>query len=362
MRSNRLLVAGLLLAAFLWTGCTGLFHNEPAAPVGGEAAEKSPAEQPVAEKPAETVAARPTERIERLPNGLWVIVRERHLGGMAAFRIYVAAGALNEAEYAGAGISHLLEHLVSGGATPTRTEDQVREALEAIGADTNAQTGKQDVCYFGQTVGPQIEMLIDVVADYVMHVKIDPKSFDREHEVVQRELERGEANPDVVLWTLADETFFLSHPAHFPVIGYAEDLKRLKIEDAQRFYRRVVTPDRSVAVCVGDFDADKVFAKIRDTMGKWERQPGPCCRRATSRWPRATPSARGTWPPSGRSSSGRASSSRIPICTRSTSWRSSWGKGTRRAWWPTSARSAASSSRSRLPASRRRATTAGRSW
>jgi len=295
MRSNRLLLAGLLLTAFLWAGCTGLFHNEPAPAPGGEAVETPSAEQPAAEKPvaeqapaekpakaekpaaekaSETVAARPTERIERLPNGLWVIVRERHLGGMAAFRIYVAAGALNEAEYAGCGISHLLEHLVSGGATPTRTEDQVREALEAIGADTNAQTGKQDVCYYGQAVGAQTETLIDVIADYVMHVKIDPKSFEREHEVVTRELERGEANPDVVLWNLADETFFLSHPAHFPVIGYAEDLKRLKIEDAQKFYRRVVTPDRSVAVCVGDFDADKVFAKIRDTMGKWERQPG----------------------------------------------------------------------------------------
>jgi len=96
-------------------------------------------------------ALRAGERIERLDNGLRVIVKERHLGGVAAFRIYVAAGALNEGEYSGTGISHLLEHVVSGGATPTRSEEQIRDALAAIGAQTNAHTSKQFVCYHGET-------------------------------------------------------------------------------------------------------------------------------------------------------------------------------------------------------------------
>jgi len=64
------------------------------------------------------------ERVGMLPNGLRVIVREKHVGGIAAFRIYLRAGSLNEGDYAGTGISHLLEHVLSGGATPTRTEDR----------------------------------------------------------------------------------------------------------------------------------------------------------------------------------------------------------------------------------------------
>lgn len=29
------------------------------------------------------------------------------------------------------------------------------------------------------------------------------------------------------LWRLADETFFLTHPARFPILGYPETVKRL---------------------------------------------------------------------------------------------------------------------------------------
>jgi len=217
--------------------------------------------------------ALPPERIEQLPNGLKVIVRERHLGGVAAFRIYIGAGSLNEGEYTGAGISHLLEHVVSGGATPTRTEEQIRDGLAAIGAQTNAHTTKQFVCYFGETSADKINPLIEIIADYVMNNRLSRGAFEREFQVVQRELERSEADPDHRLWKLADETFFLKHPARTPIIGYLAALRQLRQEDLDRFYRRIVVPNNAVVVAVGDFQADAVFEKIRQVMGGWVRRP-----------------------------------------------------------------------------------------
>ena len=219
-------------------------------------------------------ALRAGERIERLDNGLRVIVKERHLGGVAAFRIYVAAGALNEGEYSGTGISHLLEHVVSGGATPTRSEEQIRDALAAIGAQTNAHTSKQFVCYHGETSADNVGRLIEVLGDYVANSVIEPKAYEREFEVVQRELERAEANPDHRLWRLADETFFLNHPARFPIIGYLANLRQVKHEDLVKFYRARITPDNAVAVAVGDFDAGVVLEQIRQVLGRWQRRPG----------------------------------------------------------------------------------------
>ena len=231
------------------------------------AAPKEPPAQPLE-------PSREGERIERLDNGLRVIVKERHLGGVAAFRIYVSAGSLNEGSYAGAGISHLLEHVVSGGTTATRTEEQIRDALAAIGAQTNAYTSKQFVCYYGEATGDNIGRLIEIIGDNVANCRLDEKEFDREFQVVQRELERGEADPEQRLWRLADETFFLNHPARIPVIGYLADLRQLKHEDAVKFYQSRVTPDNCVAVAVGDFKADAVLAKIRDVLGPWQRRPG----------------------------------------------------------------------------------------
>lgn len=224
--------------------------------------------------PAEE-AAQPRERIERLENGLRVIVRERHLGGVAAFRVYLRAGSLHEGEFTGSGVSHLLEHVVSGGSTTNMSEDKIREALDTIGAQTNAHTSKQYVCYHGQADAEQVEKLIELIAEYVMHCRVGLIEFGREHKVVQRELERAEANPDHVLWRLADATFFHDHPARHPIIGHLDILKDLKRDDAWTYYQRVATPQNAVAVVVGDFDADAVFEAVERIMGPWQQRRGP---------------------------------------------------------------------------------------
>lgn len=236
-------------------------------------AAKSPAATAAPVAPAAPAAGPVVERIGRLDNGLRVIVRERHIGGVAALRIYVGAGSLNEGDYVGYGLSHLLEHVVAGGTTTTRTEDQIQAALQAIGAQTNAHTSKQFVCYHGQSSGDRVNDLIDIIADTVMNCKIDAKEFAREHEVVQREIERGEADPARRLFRLWDETYFLNHPARYPVIGYMAAVKALTRDDLDRYYRRIVVPDNAVVVAVGDFSADAVYEKIKQTMGGWSRRP-----------------------------------------------------------------------------------------
>ena len=274
MRNRRFLLmlglGGAVLAAAAVSSCSRADWQWPKRPSGEEAKAAAPAPKGEA---AAGAAAPVVERVGTLENGLRIIVREKHIGGVAAFRIYLGAGSLNEGQYAGSGISHLLEHVVAGGATPTRTEDQIRDALAAIGAETNAHTSKQFVCYHGQVSAEHVGRLIDVISDWVMNSRIEQKAFDREFEVVQRELERAEASPDHVLWRLADETFFLSHPARYPVIGYLDALRKLKHEDLVRYYRRVAVPENAVAVAVGDFDAGAVYETIRKAMGSWPRLP-----------------------------------------------------------------------------------------
>ena len=249
---------------------------------GDWGAKKPPAEAGIAESPpapegeaapgAATATARDEgRRVERLANGLRVIVRERHLGGMAALRVYVGAGSLNEGRFTGAGVSHHLEHLVSGGTTAARSEAQIREALDTIGAQTNAHTSKQFQCFHGQAAGEHIHNLIEVIGDYVIHAAIPQAEFDREHEVIQREIERSLADPDRRLWYLADETLFAVHPARHPVLGHLDAFRNLTRDDLVAFYRETFVPDNAVVVAVGDFDAAAVLDTIRKTFGDWPR-------------------------------------------------------------------------------------------
>ena len=56
-------------------------------------------------------------------NGLTIIVQENHSAPVATVRCYVKnTGSVYEGKYLGAGLSHVLEHVVSGGTTSNRTE------------------------------------------------------------------------------------------------------------------------------------------------------------------------------------------------------------------------------------------------
>jgi zinc protease len=278
-RTPRCLVLPAALAAISLTlaalsaGCEGWMQRSPGPAAPAAAPSPAPSDAAAGAWVLPSAASQPGERIERLANGLRVVVRERRIGGVAAFRIYIGAGSLNEGEFTGAGISHILEHLVAGGRTPTRSEEDVRAALDRIGAQTNAHTSKQFQCYHGQAAGEHVDELIAILADTVMNARFTEADFQREFEVVQREIERGDSNPGNRLWKLADAAFFLSHPARYPVIGYADNLRRLTYADLQKFYDRTFVPDNAVAVAVGDFSADAVVETIRKAMGAWPRRP-----------------------------------------------------------------------------------------
>jgi len=248
----------------------GIAETPPPPSAGAQAA----ATEGRAPAPATLPPAAPAREIDTtLANGLRVIVRERHVGGMAAFRLYVGAGSLNEGPWTGSGISHLLEHLVSGGTTAHRSEEDIRKALEAVGAQTNAHTSKQFQCFHGQVRAEHIDRLIEIIADYVTAAAIPQKEFDREFQVVQREIERAWADPMSRLWYLADETVFVRHPARHPVLGHLDAFRRLTRDDLLAFYHRMFVPDNAVAVAVGDFDAEAVLATIRRALEGWPRRP-----------------------------------------------------------------------------------------
>ena len=64
--------------------------------------------------------------VAELSNGLTIIVQENHVAPVATVRCYVKnTGGAFEGKYLGAGLSHVLEHVVAGGTTKHRSEDEI---------------------------------------------------------------------------------------------------------------------------------------------------------------------------------------------------------------------------------------------
>ncbi|MCK4980054.1 MAG: insulinase family protein, partial [Candidatus Delongbacteria bacterium] len=81
-----------------------------------------------------------------LPNGMEVVVKENKSNTSVGFFCFVKTGSIHEGEYSGKGLSHYLEHIVSGGSTKNHTDEWHQNKRKEMGAIVNAYTT------FGATV------------------------------------------------------------------------------------------------------------------------------------------------------------------------------------------------------------------
>ncbi|MBQ9454934.1 MAG: insulinase family protein [Thermoguttaceae bacterium] len=201
--------------------------------------------------------------VAKLANGLTVIVQENHTAPVATVRCAVRnTGSVNETKYLGAGLSHVLEHVVAGGSTTKRSEKEIRDLIDTFGGVTNAYTSLDVTSYFIDCPVRNVETCIELIADQMQHAAFIPSEFDRELEVVQRELADGEENRARVMWKLAQETLYQESPAHLPIIGYLDVLRQVKREQIIDFYRERYVPNNMVFVVCGDVQTDAVLNQV----------------------------------------------------------------------------------------------------
>ena len=196
-----------------------------------------------------------------LSNGLTVIVQENHVAPVATVRCSVKnTGSAFEGKHLGAGISHVLEHVVAGGSTTRHSEKEIERRINTFGGATNAFTSKDMTTFFIDCPARNTMEAIALLADEMQHAKFVPAEFERELKVVRRELADDEVSRPHVLWMLLNQTVYTVHPARHPVIGYLQVLNRTTDQTIIDFYRQRYVPNNQVFVVVGDVETPKVLA------------------------------------------------------------------------------------------------------
>lgn len=198
-----------------------------------------------------------------LDNGLTVIVQENHVAPVATVRCYVQnTGSAYEGRYLGAGLSHVLEHVVAGGTTTHRSEEQIRKIIETFGGATNAYTSTDMTTFFIDCPARNTMAAVELVADSMQHVVFEPSEFARELKVVKRELADGEVDRHRVLWNMLEQTVYTIHPARHPVIGYLDILNGTTNQAIIDFYHERYIPNNQIFVVVGDVKTQEVLDQV----------------------------------------------------------------------------------------------------
>ena len=224
--------------------------------------------EPLPTAPSEPLAVdswlinEPDEIVAVLSNGMQVTIKESHAAPVVAVRLYVATGSIHEGRYLGAGLSHLFEHLLHGGATEKHTETEYQIITEKIGAISNAYTTKDHTCYHLTVTADQMDTAVELLADWITIPLFDPESVTRELGVVRREQEKNIDEPGRVLYNLANENRYGRHPAGSPVIGLPAVTAQTTRQDVLDYYQHRYVPQNTVISIAGDIDARKALEVI----------------------------------------------------------------------------------------------------
>ncbi|HVS72575.1 MAG TPA: pitrilysin family protein [Phycisphaerae bacterium] len=267
--------AAAIFAALL-SACTTQTTSDHAAAAPAPAARKQPATQRVTPATvSERIPKGPDRRVLKLSNGFTVILQQNKTAPVVAARIYVKAGSLTEQQYMGAGISHVVEHLVAGATSGKRGEEENTLLLEQIGNDSDAYTTNDHTCYFITTTAEKWPVALDLLVDWTTDADFTPAQFAREYQVVQRELEMDEAQADQTFYTHTASTRYLENPAGLPVIGFKPAFQKLTYEDAKAYYKEMYVPDNMIISIAGDIDLDDAQQRILKEVANIPRKKVP---------------------------------------------------------------------------------------
>ncbi len=246
-----------------------------------------------------------------LPNGLTILVLERHEAPVFSFATYVDAGGVNEV--AGiTGVAHMFEHMAFKGTRTIGTTDVVAEskALDAVDAawdalfaerekgvaadsvrlatlqaafkraqdearelvvsnefskivqengavDLNAGTMMDGTMYYYSLPSNRLELWARMEGDRLTQPVL--REFYTERDVVQEERRFQESSPLGRLFSTWWIASYLAHPYGNGLIGHPSDLKAITRRDAEAFFRDHYMAKNVTIALVGDVE----FAEVQ---------------------------------------------------------------------------------------------------
>src|SRR3954470_9856224 len=204
-----------------------------------------------------------------LPNGLTIIVQEDRSAPVASVQAWCATGSVDEHEHLGAGLSHILEHMLFKG-TKTRPANAIAQKIQDVGGYINAYTSFDRTVFWIDAPKDGVAVAIDVLADAMMNSTLPAEEYAKEQEVIRREFAMGMDDPDRMAGQLLFATAYQLHPYRVPVIGHLEVFNQLSHEQLMSYYKSRYVPNNLTFVIVGDVDAEAVHTQL---VGFFESYP-----------------------------------------------------------------------------------------
>jgi len=215
-----------------------------------------------------------TATVETLPNGLALILDPDPSAPVVSAQFWVETGSLHEESQLGAGLSHFLEHMVFKG-TRSYDADSLASSVQAAGGHWNAYTSFDRTVYYIDGPAASLKKFLGILTELVFLPSLPVSEFEKEKDVIRREIDMGLDDPDNVAHRLLFSTVFVHDPRRHPVIGHRHLFDAITHDEMLRYHRSRYTPDRVFVAISGDFDPVDIRTLVASLTAEIPLAGGP---------------------------------------------------------------------------------------
>ncbi|HTU02609.1 MAG TPA: pitrilysin family protein, partial [Candidatus Sulfotelmatobacter sp.] len=195
-----------------------------------------------------------------LPNGVVLLVSERHSVPIVTVSLLLQAGAFLDPADKG-GTANLTASLLMQG-TATRTATQIKDAIEFVGGSLSVRAGQEVTTVSLAVLSKDLDLGLDLLADVLLHPAFAPDEIERKRAQILAGIRRKHEDPGDLGAEAFDAAVFGSHPYGRPVDGDESTVPRIAREDLVAFHDTYYRPNRVILAAVGDVDSADLARRV----------------------------------------------------------------------------------------------------
>ena len=206
-------------------------------------------------------------RIEKLKNGIPVLMDKIEGINSVTFGIFVKTGAKNELS-GEEGVSHLLEHMMFKG-TKTKSAKDISEIIDNEGGIINAYTGKENTVYYVQMLSNRLKEGIEVLTDMFLNSTFSEENLEKEKNVVIEEIRMYDDIPEEIVHD-RNTALVINGVQGNIVLGSEKSIREMTREKLVKYFKEQYRPENIVISIAGNFSYEDISEVLNNGLGTIE--------------------------------------------------------------------------------------------
>ncbi len=203
-----------------------------------------------------------------LDNGLRLLTAAMPQVASTTCFIFLSAGSRYETAETN-GIAHFAEHMFFKGTERRPTARDIGMAIDGIGGEFNAFTGKEYTGYYVKCASQHQGIALDVLTDMLRHSIFAEEEIEREKGVIVEEMNMYFDTPRDFIGGVYEDLLYGDQPLGWDIIGRKETVRAATRETFFDYLTRWYKPSRMVVGIAGRLNGD-VRAEVERLLGDLE--------------------------------------------------------------------------------------------